>query len=41
MPNGTRKQSSPEMTDEQFLAADEFTIELTDFRSRFGLPQDL
>ncbi len=36
-----KEAEQPEMTDEQFLAADEFTIELTDFRSRFGLPQDL
>ncbi|MDG2087498.1 MAG: hypothetical protein P8J68_02000 [Arenicellaceae bacterium] len=30
----------PDMTDEEFLAAEEFTIELSDFHSRFGMPSD-
>ena len=33
-----REREQPGMTDEEFLAADEFTIELTDFRARFGSP---
>lgn len=35
----TREQ--PDMSDEEFLAADDFTIELNDFRVRFGIPLDL
>jgi len=30
-----KPREQPEMSDEEFLAADEFTIELTDFRTRF------
>ena len=33
-----RDIEQPNMTDAEFLAADEFTIELHDFRSRFGAP---
>ena len=36
-----KEAEQPEMTDEQFHAADEFIVELTDFHSRFGMPQDL
>ena len=31
----------PDMSDEEFLAADDFTIKLNDFRVRFGIPLDL
>jgi hypothetical protein len=33
-----RNREQPDMTDAEFLAADEFSIALTDFRERFGLP---
>ena len=33
-----RDHEQPDMTDEQFLAAEEFEIVLEDFRSRFGIP---
>lgn len=36
-----KSREQPDMTDEEFLAADDFTIELSDFRSRFGTPLDL
>jgi len=35
-----KDREQPEISDEQFLAADEFTIELADFYSRFGMPRD-
>jgi hypothetical protein len=35
-----KDREQPEMSDEQFLAADQFTINLNDFRSRFGMPVD-
>jgi hypothetical protein len=31
-----KPREQPDMTDEQFLRADEYTLELTDFRERFG-----
>jgi hypothetical protein len=31
-----REREQPAMSDEEFLRADEFTLELTDFRQRFG-----
>ena len=33
-----REHEQKNMTDEEFLAADEYVLELTDFRARFGLP---
>jgi hypothetical protein len=33
-----REHEQKDMTDEEFLAADEYVLELTDFRARFGLP---
>lgn len=33
-----RAQEQPQMSDVEFLQADEFTIELDDFRERFGAP---
>jgi hypothetical protein len=33
-----RDHEQPDMTDEQFLAAEEFEIVLEDFRARFGVP---
>jgi len=33
-----REKEQPEMTDEEFHAAEEFTLLLTDFRKRFGAP---
>ena len=36
-----KSREQPGMTDEEFLAADDFTIDLGDFRSRFGTPLDL
>jgi len=33
-----REHEQPEMTDLEFLAADDFEIELSDFRTRFGPP---
>ena len=35
-----KSREQPEMTDEEFFAADDFMIELSDFRSRFGMPSD-
>lgn len=34
-----KADEQPQMTDAEFLAQDEFTIELTDFHARFGLPK--
>jgi hypothetical protein len=34
-----RDLEQPEMSDMEFLAADEFTIKLDDFYGRFGMPQ--
>jgi hypothetical protein len=36
-----KSREQPDMTDEEFLAADDFTIELSDFHSRFGTPLGL
>ena len=33
-----RRWEQPQMSDAEFLAADDFTLELTDFRARFGAP---
>ncbi len=33
-----RAHEQPEMSDEEFLAAEEFEIVLEDFRGRFGAP---
>jgi len=33
-----KDREQPQMTDEQFIAADEYTISLTDWRARFGAP---
>lgn len=33
-----RQWEQPQMSDAEFLAADEFTLQLTDFRERFGAP---
>jgi len=35
-----KNREQPDMSDEEFLAADEFTIELDDFHNRFGMPLD-
>ncbi len=35
-----KDREQPDMSDTQFLAADEFTIELNDFFQRFGMPRD-
>lgn len=35
-----RQWEQPQMSDAEFLAADDFTLELTDFRERFGAPRD-
>jgi hypothetical protein len=35
-----KPREKPELTDEAFLAEDEFTIELDDFVKRFGLPRN-
>ena len=34
-----RDLEQPNMTDEEFMAADHFTIHLSDFKSRFGSPK--
>ena len=31
----------PDMTDAEFHAADEFVVELEDFRARFGAPGEM
>ena len=31
-----RQHEQPDMSDEEFLRADQFTLELVDFRARFG-----
>ena len=36
-----REHEQPEMTDEEFLAAEEYELVLHDFRIRFGSPQPL
>jgi hypothetical protein len=36
-----KEREQPDMSDEEFFAADEFTIKLSDFRSRYGMPSDL
>ena len=34
-----RKMEQPDMTDEEFMQADHFAIELNDFKKRFGEPK--
>ena len=36
-----RDHEQPDMTDAEFHAADEFVIELEDFRVRFGAPGEM
>ena len=36
-----KNREQPNMSDEQFLAAEEFSIELADFHMRYGMPDEL